>query len=951
MGRVVDIWAECATFAACLFFERMVMSKKRSFLHHCLLDDSQQVADGRGMNIIPPPQREPLWRAYLAKFKDPLIVVLLVVFFFSVVVALYEAFYMGQGSNILLEPMGILVALLLATGVGFLFEVKAGREFELLNTVKDLRPIKVFRRFVEESREHIRIREIKRQDVCIGDYVYLESGDEIPADGVLCETNELMVDESNFTGEPYAHKSAYPEEFKGDATFPTNQVLRGSTVIGGTAIYQVEQIGMETVEGRGAAKIQEGREVETPLNRQLDQLGRFISRISFILAILIVIGRLIYFFFFDGNAANNHSWLEIAEFALGSIMLAVTLIVVAVPEGLPMSVTVSLALSMRRMLRENNLVRKLHACETMGATTVICTDKTGTLTQNKMTVVAHLFGDAEAEKRALWNMAINSTAEISLDDSGREKPLGNPTEGALLLWLKERGVDYEVWRRQYEVGHGEPFSTEKKYMRMAFEAKAEATVTPEERQVRYVKGAPEVVLALAERLAGHLTRAEILSTLSAYQGQAMRTLAFASQHQVDGQWSPLTFDGIVGIADPVRPEVKEAIADCTQKAGVRVIIVTGDTPGTANEIGRQIGLLTRDEKPQEMTGEAFARLTDEEAMARIAQPDFKIISRARPDDKARLVILLQRLNQVVAVTGDGTNDAPALSKAQVGLSMGDGTSRAKEASDITIIDNSFSSIVRAIIWGRSLYLNIQRFILFQMTINICACLIVLIGSFTGLDSPLNVTQMLWVNLIMDTFAAMALSSLPANKRVLNDSPRHPDSHIITRPMGWQILSVGILFFIILVGMWQLLWHSDVAAVTDLLDGDELALMVTGFFDLSKSKAHLSPYELSLFFTFFVLLQFWNLFNARYFRTSRSLIQDVLGLFTHDSESREAFSRSFLSIALVILLGQVLIVSFLGEMFSVAPLSPSDWGWLLLLTSPVLFVADLKRFFCRQKQSL
>lgn len=439
------------------------MRKRRSFLHQCLFDNSKQVTVGKGKNLIPPPERESLWKAYLEKFKDPLIIVLLVVFFFSVIVSLYEAFYMGQGAKILVEPIGILSALLLATGVGFIFEVKAEKEFEVLNTVKDKRPIKVFRRFKENGKEVIRIREVKKHDVCVGDYVYLENGDEIPADGYLDETNAFVVDESNFTGEQYARKSAYQEEFDQEATFPTNMVLRGSTVIGGTAIFHVDKIGMDTIEGKGVAKTHEGKEVETPLNQQLDSLGSAISKLSFIIAILIVIGRMVYFFFFDGDATNNHSWLEIAEFALGSIMLAVTLIVVAVPEGLPMSVTVSLALSMRKMLKENNLVRKLHACETMGAATVICTDKTGTLTQNKMTVVAYEFYGACAEQRVYNNMAINSTAEISLDDNGCEKPLGNPTEGALLVWLKENGMDYEFLRHHYGLGHGEPFSTDKKY--------------------------------------------------------------------------------------------------------------------------------------------------------------------------------------------------------------------------------------------------------------------------------------------------------------------------------------------------------------------------------------------------------------------------------------------------------------------------------------------------------
>ncbi len=920
------------------------MRKKRTFLHNSLNENSEQVIQGRGRNIIPPPEREPLWKAYLEKFKDPIIVVLLVVFVFSIGVSLYEAFYMGEGPKMLIEPIGILTALLLATGVGFIFEVKAEKEFEVLNTVKDRRPVKVYRRYERNGRMEIKIKEIVKTDVCVGDYVYLENGDEIPADGILDETNSFIVDESNFTGEPYANKTADINALDPEATFPSNQVLRGSTVIGGNAIFHVEHVGKDTMEGKGAKKIQEGKDVQTPLNQQLERLGNIISRISFIIAALIVLGRLVYFFFFDGNAGNNHNLMEIAEFVLGSIMLAVTLIVVAVPEGLPMSVTVSLALSMRRMLKENNLVRKLHACETMGATTVICTDKTGTLTQNKMTVVDNDFYGDEATEMILMNIALNSTAEITIDDDGNEKPLGNPTEGALLRWLKDGGHSYGRFRHAYTIGVGEPFSTEKKYMSMKFSARETLTGEQEKyNHVRFVKGAPEIVLGMCGQISGGRTAGHVQETLLEYQGKAMRTLGFASQYEINGEWSPLTFDGIVGIADPVREDVKDAITDCTGKAGVRVIIVTGDTQGTANEIGRQIGLIAPDEPNQKMTGEQFAALSDEEAMAIIGDPDFKIISRARPDDKARLVTLLQKLNQVVAVTGDGTNDAPALSKAQVGLSMGDGTSVAKEASDITIIDNSFSSIVRAIIWGRSLYLNIRRFILFQVTINICACLIVLIGAFTGLESPLTVTQMLWVNLIMDTFAAMALSSLPPDRRVLNEKPRDPDSFIINKPMLGRILGVGILFFVMLVGLWQLLWHTDVTSVREMLSMKSLKIFFVEFADGHAAGSGITSVESGIFFSIFVLLQFWNLFNARFFQTGRSMIQEGIDFFTDRKLFREHFSLAFHWILLVILLGQILIVTFAGSMFNVSPLSLQDWIWILIITSPVLIIGDIIRF--------
>lgn len=928
------------------------MRKKRSFLHQCLYDNSAEVEQGKGRNLIPPPEKEPLWKAYLENFKDPLIIVLLVVFCFSVAVALYEVYYQHEGYSMLIEPLGILVALLLATGVGFMFEVKADKEFEILNQVKNRRPIKVFRKFPDILKDRIRVCEIEKHDVCIGDYVFLENGDEIPADGFLCETNDFVVDESNFTGEPYVRKSAYEEEFKADATFPTNTVLRGSTVIDGNAIFKVEKIGMDTEEGRGVAKTQEGKDVETPLNVQLNKLGNVISKISFIVALLVVIGRLIYFFWFSENVA--HDFVHVAEFVLSSIMLAVTLVVVAVPEGLPMSVTVSLALSMRKMLKENNLVRKLHACETMGATTVICTDKTGTLTQNKMSVMSHKYFGDKAERNVRYNIALNSTAEISVND--KRKAVGNPTEGALLAWLLDNGINYDRYRHAYNWGESIPFSAVKKYMMTEFYVRDTEDSENEsgldaykeiqdgnERHLRFVKGAPEILIDMCEKIGGDVDKKEVLSILKEYQDKAMRTMAFASQYEKDGKWSPLMLDGIVGIADPIREDVKEAIEDCTQRAGVRVIIITGDTSGTALEIGKQIGLITDDS--MNITGDQFEALSDEEAKDLIKNKNFKIISRAKPDDKARLVTLLQQVGEVVAVTGDGTNDAPALSKAQVGLSMGDGTSRAKEASDITIINNSFVSIKRAIIWGRSLYLNIQRFILFQMTINICACLIVLIGGCTGLDSPLTVTQMLWVNLIMDTFAAMALSSLPADEKVLDAPPRKPDAFIIDGKMLRRILWVGLLFFVILFGLWQLLWHHDIvsdAGVRSLLTKEVAQTAFGGYFDLTKKAPHMSSYEMGIFFSFFVIMQFWNLFNAKYFRTCRSLLQDIIELCVNPQRVMTSYSKGFLLIVVVILLGQFLIVNGVGELFGVSPLPLKDWICILIGTSPILLVPDIIR---------
>ena len=912
------------------------MRKRNSYLSDCLSVDSAKVKNGIGKNIIPPPEKEPLWKQYLEKFKDPIIIVLLVVFFFSVAVAIYEIFYMGKGWSIMLEPSGVLTALLLATGVGFIFEVKAGKEFEILNKVKDARPVKVIRKMTESGRPKLMM--IKKHDVVVGDIVKLESGDEIPADGVLLESTSLRIDESNFTGELYANKTTNESEFKSDATYPSNFVLRGSTVIEGNGVFKVTEIGMNTEEGKGVARTQEGSDVATPLNKQLSQLGKWISITSFVIASLIVVGRMIYFFFFDGDASNNHSLIEIAEFILGSIMIAVTLIVVAVPEGLPMSVTVSLALSMRKMLKENNLVRKLHACETMGAATVICTDKTGTLTKNQMTVLeTDFYGGDEEFELIRQNMAINSTAEVYKEDNDKLVTIGNPTEVALLKWMHKNGPDYDVYRRGAVDVQQIPFSTETKYMQTT------AVLQDGESPIRFIKGAPEIVLGMCDTIAGNQNKEHIEQTLLQYQSKAMRTLGFAYQRLGESCMQEVIFLGIVGIADPIREDVKEAIHICKDNAGVRVIIVTGDTPGTANEIGRQIGLLNEGDERQTITGPEFAAMSDDEAKELLRNENFKIISRARPDDKARLVMLLQAIGHVVAVTGDGTNDAPALSKAQVGLSMGDGTSRAKEASDITIIDNSFSSINKAIMWGRSLYLNIRRFIIFQMTINVCACMIVLLGSFIGLDSPLTVTQMLWVNLIMDTFAAMALSSLPADKTVLYDKPRNPNSHIIDRQMIKRILGAGLLFFIVLAGLWQLLWHTNISSVHDLISWDSLKLFITDFANMDKVKAHLSGYELGVFFSIFVMLQFWNLFNAKYFRTDRSLIQDIVGLFTNSKKVKDSYSAGFLWIVLVILVGQILIVTYAGAMFNVAPLTLSDWGWMLLITSPVLVVSDIVRF--------
>ncbi len=916
------------------------MDKRKKYLEKALSVDDPAVIAGKGQNKIPDPEKEPLWKRYLEKFKDPLIIILLIALFLSCFVSGYEIMTTGNW-RLLFEPMGVLFAILLSTGVGFVFEVKADREFDVLNRVNDTQPVKVMRRPWRDA--HPQMYSIPKIDVVVGDVVRIESGDQLPADGRLVVANALRVDESIFTGEPYQDKFTSDQEDYlkySESAYPADYVLCGSTVIEGNGVYVVEKTAMESEEGRGVALTREGSEVKTPLSRQLERLGRWISYASFTIALLIVVGRLCYYFAFS-DIPDKLEPLTFIGFILESLMLAITLIVVAVPEGLPMSITVSLALSMRKMLKANNLVRKLHACETMGATTVICTDKTGTLTQNRMSVVEHrFFGDYDREELAL-GISVNSTAALTVERT----PIGNPTEGALLMWLDTMGFDYQQLRDGAKVVGQQPFSTQTKYMMTRVERSSKGCSRwsrPREAKgsemITFIKGAPELLLDRCEEIAGGVTKREVEELLASYQQRAMRTLGFAMQRG-DG---PHTFLGVVGIADPIRPDVAEAIHQCKDVAGVKVIIVTGDTVGTANEIGREIGLLKEGELDKTLQGPDFANRSDKDLRELLRDYRIRIIARARPEDKARLVTLLQQNHEVVAVTGDGTNDAPALSKAQVGLSMGSGTSRAKDASDITIIDDSFASINKAILWGRSIYWNIRRFIIFQMTINVCACLVVLLGAVMGLDSPLNVTQMLWVNLIMDTFAAGALSSLPADPRVLHDKPRSPREHIISRQMGRYIALCGLGFFVVMVGIWQLLYHTDVDEVSDLFNLDALEKYFTGYFQKHPGKPFLSAYEHGIYFTFFVVLQLWNLFNVRYYRTDSSLLLEVRHFFTNRARFMQTYSPGFVLVAAIILVGQFVIVDLLPDFFEVESLSLKDWWLILLVTSPVFLIPELYR---------
>lgn len=943
---------------------------------------NEQVIESRnkhGLNILTPPERDPLWKLFLEKFEDPIIRILLIAAFLSLIISIVHNEYA--------ETIGIFCAIFLATGVAFWFEMDANKKFDVLNKVNDDTLIKVIR--------NGNIQEIPKKEVVVGDVVILEAGEEVPADGELVEAVSLQMDESTLTGELSIAKTIDPNSFDDEATYPSNWVMRGTNVIDGHGTIEVRRVGDETEYGKVAQKATEMTSEETPLNKQLDGLARFIGVVGFALAVLtfttlfvkelflgdivvplvhlgsvgiviasamVALAKVWVPIIYDGmhmfgskkevpKVVEEGSWfrwigyailsfiglmilayplgidplsafswvtIEIAGKILQYFMIAVTLIVVAVPEGLPMSVTLSLAMSMRRMLQTNNLVRKMHACETMGATTVICTDKTGTLTQNQMTIHnTDFYGlkdqkpdDNNVGRLIKESISTNTTAHLDHSDETKVKGLGNPTEAALLLWLHKHDINYQDLRENIEVIDQLTFSTERKFMATLVES---PTL---QKKVLYVKGAPEIVLnkckdALIEDKTEDvsLIKSKVDDQLLDYQNKAMRTLGFAYKIIEDEKPGTaadladldLTFLGIVAISDPVREDVPGAVSEC-HSAGIDVKIVTGDTPGTAREIGRQIGIWSdADTDKQIITGVDFEALSDEEALARVRE--LKIMCRARPTDKQRLVHLLQQTGSVVAVTGDGTNDAPALNYAHVGLSMGSGTSVAKEASDITLLDDSFNSIATAVMWGRSLYKNIQRFILFQLTINVAALTIVFLGSLMGYELPLTVTQMLWVNLIMDTFAAAALASLPPDKRVMDSDPRGQNDFIISSGMKKNILFVGFSFVILLLGM---------------------------LYYFTEPNGTISDYNLSIFFTVFVMLQFWNLFNAKAYATGRSAFHEL------------SKGVGFIIVGVLIVAGQFLIVQFGGKVFRTVPISFMDWMIIIGSTSIVLWIGEIAR---------
>lgn len=863
------------------------------------LTDEQvkQSREQHGKNVLTPPQRTSLWKLYLDKYRDPIIQILLVAAFVSLILAFIEKNFM--------ETIGIFVAVFLATTVGFYFERDAAKKFNLLTALSEEQPVKV--------RRNGKVMEIPRHDVVVGDVVLVEVGDEVPADGELIVCNDLQINESTLTGEPVTEKSL---EGGGDGAYPRNVILRSTMVMNGRGEFVVTAVGDATEIGKVAKKSTEQTSVETPLHMQLDKLAKMISKVGSVVSVAA------FFIFLIHDILTNPAWggkdyFYMAEIVLKYFMMAVTLIVMAVPEGLPMAITLSLALNMRRMLKSNNLVRKLHACETMGAVTVICTDKTGTLTQNKMQVSAL---ELKQGDEALLDTAIalNSTAE--LNDG---KPIGNPTESALLLWLDAQGKDYEELRKQVNVLKQLPFSTERKMMATLAEVDGETYL--------FVKGAPEIVMKkciIEDRM-----QRQTAEELDEWQHKAMRTLAFAykkietsimrtsrtSTAEVVAllDANDLQLQAIAAIADPIRPDVPAAVQEC-RHAGIEVKVVTGDTAATALEIGKQIGVFEDEPEnigadgsmtsldQQMITGEQWEALSDEEAYERAK--DIRVMSRARPTDKQRLVAMLQKRGEVVAVTGDGTNDAPALHYAHVGLSLGSGTSVAKEASDMTLLDDSFKSIANAVMWGRSLYRNLQRFLFFQLVVNVAALLLVLGGSVIGTEMPLTVTQILWVNLIMDTFAALALASLPPSHEVMKDKPRKASDFIINKSIGFGILFCGIVFFLV---MFALLVYCE-----------------------RRGKGGVDVHELTMFFTTFVMIQFWNLFNAK-------------ALMSHHTAFRHFLKdKGMILVLVLVLVGQWIIVTFGGEMFRTTPLSLHEWLLIIGSTSVVLWVGELWRGFKR-----
>jgi len=814
----------------------------------------QEMQNRFGKNELTPPPRLPLWKLYLKNFEDPIIRILLVAVIISALVAALE----GSG---LLDTIGIALAVILATTIAFLTEYKSNREFDALNAMCDDTGIKVIR--------DGQARTIRMRDVVVGDIILLEAGDAVPADGILVHEAHFEADESAFTGEnePVRKNSE-------------DTLLKGTWVTAGRGTMIATAVGDATRMGEIAASITRGERPETPLQVKLRVLAGQISRFGYAMAGLIVISLLA-----KGIVTGLPTDpLELVRFLLDIAIFAVIIIVVSVPEGLPVSVTVSLALTMRKMTRAYSLVRRMIACETIGSVTTICTDKTGTLTRNLMEVVASSILTPEYENKtpddpAGWvtlNAGVNSTAELEPRE-GELITVGNSTEGALLRWLSRAGIDYHQIRRAYFPISQALFDSRRKEMR--------TVISIEGRYYLLVKGAPEVVAASC-------SSAPDLTPVKNLAGRAMRTLAFAHAETGSPEDSTptLIWDGYVGIRDEIRSDVPSAVATC-RSAGISIAMVTGDSPETAAAIAKETGILTNGTV---ITGPEFRDLSPEKQQA--LAPQIEVMARSAPHDKLLLVKALQANGEVVAVTGDGTNDAPALRSADVGLAMGiAGTEVAREASDIILLDDSFPTIERAVWWGRALFENIQRFLMFQLTINISAAFLSFIAPLLGYPAPFSVIQLLWINIIMDSLAALALCSESPHPALMEKKPIPRTSSVLTPYMIRAILCTAFVYIIVGIG--------------GIIFG--LPYM--------NSPAE----QATAFFTGFVLAQVWNGINCR----------GINGIMPSFIRGNPAFFVIMGSIILI----QFLIVQFGGAVFGTVPLSVFQWIVLLLGTLPVLLI--------------
>ncbi len=820
-----------------------------------------------GLNLLTPPKEVPWWKLYLEKFKDPIIVILLVATAISLAFGIIEGNYT--------ESIGIIAAVLIATGVGFWREYDAKKKFDAMKSDKDYEPVKVRRNGV--------VVEITKDHVVVGDIAILSAGDEIPADIELFKAIDMKVAESAMTGESVAVPKYPIDEAYTGSGFAPNLLLRGTTIESGLGEGVVIKVGDETEIGKTTIQASEETDNKTPLEEKLGELAGKITTAAFLVAgLMFIILNLVHWDFAFGDHAFSWSMSTLLT-EVGFLMGAIVVIIVAVPEGLPLSVTLALAFSMKTMANENNLVKKMHACETIGAVNVIFTDKTGTLTQNCMTVVDV---DVREEDKDVLNLvgAVNSTANWS----NASRVLGNPTEAAI---LKHMGHDLsERLRSEYRILSCIPFSSAYKYM------VTQAQNEESKEEIILIKGAPEVIARI-------IRYDKYLGEVSTQQARGRRAISAAIINSKDynavkeslESGNPLddcTYIGTWFIEDPVRSDVPDAIRKC-YGAGIDVVMMTGDNLRTGTEIGRQAGF----KDIWAIEAKDFWEAVKNPQNGR-EYPN--VIARCTPTNKLDILKWAKDKDYVCAMTGDGVNDSPSLNHADVGIAMGSGTSVAKEAADIILLDDAFPSIVTGVKWGRSLYKNIKNFLFFQLSINVSACLIAVFGPLVGVEMPFTVIQFLWINLVMDSLAAIALTSEPADERVLSEKPRDRRQFIIDKSLAKSIFGFGIFVWILCTFV---LWGM-------------------------KHTEFLSKIDLTVFFASYMVINLWNMFNARVIGKNKSVFSGLKSNY------------KFTGILLFILAVTILLVQFGGEVFQTHPLSWKTWLTIILVTSPVMIVREI-----------